>query len=330
MEPLSPKNDFIFKKLFADPEHIDILTAFLASVLDVSPEGLTGLQLVESHILGDTSEDKECILDVRANTREGTAINVEIQLRPMRKMRERILFYCSRLLSAQVKAGDNYRRMRKAICIVILDHDFIVESPGRYHHRFRMHDREAGVEFTDAQEIHTLELTKLPKALDGGPLRNWLHFLAAKTEGEFEMAAQKDAAVGKAWTVLKELSADERMRLQAEAREKWRRDYEARLDDAQEDGWARGLAEGEVKGRAKGLAEGEVKGRAEGRAEGEVKGRAEGKMQAILQVLAARFSSGPGDIRQAVEAETSPAALESLLVHAATCDTLDDFRQKLR
>jgi predicted transposase/invertase (TIGR01784 family) len=329
MEPLSPKNDFVFKKLFADPGRIDILIAFLASVLDIPPDELVGLELVEAHILGDAPGDKDCILDVRVITRDGTAINVEIQLRPMRRMRVRILFYCSRLLAGQVKAGDNYQGMRKAVCIVITDHDLIPESPGRYHHRFRMHDREAGVEFSDAQEIHTLELTKLPKASDGGPLLNWLRFLAAKTEGEFEMAAQNDVAVGKAWTVLKELSADERTRLEAEAREKWRRDYEAYLDDAEirgrAEGKAEGLEEGEIKGLAKGLEEGDIKGLAKGKTEGLV----EGQIQGILRVLTARFASTPDDIRQAVEAKTDLSALETLLIHAATCDTLDDFRRKL-
>lgn len=319
MEPLSPKNDFVFKKLFADSKHVDILTAFLASVLDVSPAGLEGLRLMESHILGDAPEGKECVLDVRVDTREGAAIDVEIQLRPMRKLRERILFYCSRLLAEQVKSGDNYKGMRKAICIVIVDHDFIGESPEHYHHRFRMYDRAREVEFTDAQEIHILELTKLWKTMDGSPLRNWLLFLAAKTEGEFEMAAQKDAAVDKAWTALKELSADERTRLQAEAREKWRRDFEARMDDAKEDG----RAEGEVIGRVKGLEEGRVEGLAEGKVEG---GR-----QGILRVLTARFNNPvPDDIRQAVASKTDLSVLESLLIYAATCDTVDDFRQRLR
>jgi predicted transposase/invertase (TIGR01784 family) len=330
MKPLSPKNDFVFKKLFADPEHIDILIAFLASVLEVPPEELVGLQLVESHILGDTPEGKECVLDVRVTTRDGTAINVEIQLRPMRRMRMRILFYCSRLLSGQVKAGDNYKGMRKAICIVIVDYDLIRESPERYHHRFRMHDREAGVEFSDAQEIHTLELTKLPKASDGGPLLNWLHFLAAKTEREFEMVAQNDAAVGKAWAVLKELSADERTRLEAEAREKWRRDYEARVDDAQEEGEARGEIRGIAKGKAEGKAEGLVEGMAKGKAEGLFEGGRKSQIQGILRILTTRFASAPDDIRQAVEAKTDLSALETLIIHAATCDTLDDFRQKLR
>jgi predicted transposase/invertase (TIGR01784 family) len=333
MEPLSPKNEFVFKKLFADPGHIEILIAFLASVLDISPDELVGLELVEAHILGDAPGDKECILDIRVVTRDGTAINVEIQLRPMRKMRMRILFYCSRLLAGQVRAGDNYQGMRKAVCIVIVDYNLIDESPERYHHCFRMYDREAGVEFSDAQEIHTLELSKLPKASDGGPLLNWLHFLAAKTEEEFEMAAQKDAAVGKAWTALKELSADEKTRLEAEAREKWRRDYEAYLDDAREEGEIRGEIRGEIKGLAKGKAEGLAEGLAEGEIKGLAKGKAEGlvegQIQGILRVLTARFASAPDDIRQAVEAKTDLSALETLLIHAATCDTLDDFRRKL-
>ncbi|MDR1533748.1 MAG: hypothetical protein LBU64_01415, partial [Planctomycetota bacterium] len=113
---------------------------------------------------------------------------------------------------------------------------------------------------------------------------------------------------------LKELSADERTRLEAEAREKWRRDYGASVDYARE--------EGEIRGKAEGLVEGMAKGKVEGKVEGQIQG--------ILRVLATRFASAPDDIRRAVEAKTELSALETLLIHAATCDTLDDFRRKLR
>jgi predicted transposase/invertase (TIGR01784 family) len=330
MEPLSPKNDFVFKKLFADPRHIDILAAFLASILGISLEELEGLQLMDSHIRGDTQEDKECILDIRVTTRKGVVIDVEIQLRPMPNLRKRILFYCDRMLTEQVKAGDDYKSIRKVVCIVITDHDLITEDPERCHHRFRMYDQNARVEFTDMQEIHILELTKLRKMPDDDPLRNWLFFLDAETEEEFVMAAQKDAVVDKAWTVLKELSADERTRMQAEAREKWRRDYNARMEGAHAEGRAEGEAIGMVKGEAIGIAKGEAIGIMKGEAIGIMKGKVEGEIQGILRVLTARFHAVPDDIRQAVESKTDLSALGSLLIYAATCDTLDDFRQRLR
>ena len=74
--------------------------------------------------------------------------------------------------------------------------------------------------------------------------------------------------------------------------------------------------------------------RAEGREEGEaigiMKGIVKGEIQGVLRVLAARFHSAPDDIRQAIESKTDLSTLESLLIYAATVDTLDDFRQRLR
>ena len=46
--------------------------------------------------------------------------------------------------------------------------------------------------------------------------------------------------------VLKELSLDDRLRMQAESREKLRRDMEM----MKMDGWSEGIAEGEARGRA--------------------------------------------------------------------------------
>jgi hypothetical protein len=59
-----------------------------------------------------------------------------------------------------------------------------------------------------------------------------LKFLKTEREEELEMIAQKSAEIGKAVAVLMELSADERTRMLAEAREKAWRDEMDRLDGA--------------------------------------------------------------------------------------------------
>ena len=41
---------------------------------------------------------------------------------------------------------------------------------------------DAGVEFSDILEIHTLELGKLPKSTDGTELYDWAKFIDAETE----------------------------------------------------------------------------------------------------------------------------------------------------
>ena len=64
------------------------------------------------------------------------------------------------------------------------------------------------------------------------------------------MLAQQHPVIRKAVAVLKELSTDERLRMQAEAREKLRRDETAMMMDARSEGRAEGKAEGKAEGAA--------------------------------------------------------------------------------
>ena len=52
---------------------------------------------------------------------------------------------------------------------------------------------------------------------DDTQLRNWMLFLKARTEEEFEAVAQTNPAINEAWEILKGLSADPRFRTLAEA-----------------------------------------------------------------------------------------------------------------
>ena len=104
-----------------------------------------------------------------------------------------------------------------------------------------------GIEFTELVEINTLELTKLPVEADQSELWYWLRFIESDDEGELEMIAERNPQMKKAVGVLKELSADERTRMLAEAREKARRDAASRLNWAREEGIQIGEQRGEEK-----------------------------------------------------------------------------------
>ena len=85
-------------------------------------------------------------------------------------------------------------------------------------------------------EVDTLELSKLPQKDDNTELWSWLKFLKSENEEEFEMIETKSPELKKAVCIVRELSQDEETRLQFEAREKARMDYEDRMDGAFERG----------------------------------------------------------------------------------------------
>jgi predicted transposase/invertase (TIGR01784 family) len=175
-------------------------------------------------------------------TKTRKVIHIEVQLEVPPTMRNRVIFYNSKLITEQIGSGDQYGKIQKAITIVITGEDFIPDSD-RYFHRFTMYDPDAGVEFTDLKEIYTIELSKLPTDTDGTTRYDWAMFIAAETEEELNMIAQRNSQIGRAAVKLRELSADERARDMFERREKGRRDVEAFTNGARQEGRAEGHAD---------------------------------------------------------------------------------------
>ncbi len=231
---LSPKSDLIFKLIFGDNRNIDILADFLQSVLDLPKVEYSHITIVDPHFRQETIDDKLGILDVKLHTKNGKIIDVEIQVSDVPQMRERILFYSSKMITEQIGKGGSYK-LKKVISIVITDYNLITEND-TYHNKYLLYDKNTGSKFTDVLEINTLELPKLPIAEDHTMLWNWLQFLKSSDEEELAMLAQKSPQIEKAVGILKVLSQDERTRLLYEEREKARLDNQARLEGAFEQG----------------------------------------------------------------------------------------------
>jgi len=242
--PLSPKNDLVFKLLFGEPTRLNILRAFLQAVLDLPAEEYARLVIVDPHLHREYPEDKLGILDVKIHTTSGKIIDVEIQVEPQSHIWERVLFYAARLTTEQLKSGLPYNEIKKIVSIIIVDWDITPQDSTHYHHRFRLFDEKTGYRFPDLFEINTLELPKLPGEPDGTPLYHWLKMFTARTEEELAMVAKTSPEIATAVGVIMELSDDERTRLLAESREKYRRDEEARLEYREE----KGRQEGEQTG----------------------------------------------------------------------------------
>ena len=67
-----------------------------------------------------------------------------------------------------------------------------------------------------------------------------------------------------------------------------------------------------------------------GEARGIAKGKAEGKAETLVKVLRARFHRVPKETEKAILAMTDPIALDSWAVHAATCQSMQEFAEALK
>jgi len=73
-----------------------------------------------------------------------------------------------------------------------------------------------------------------------------------------------------------------------------------------------------------------AEGIAEGEARGEARGEAKGKTETLLKILRARFKRVPKDVENTISRMTDPVALDSWAVHAATCESMNEFAEAIR
>lgn len=235
---MSPKNDFVFKLLFGDEKNKDLLIDFLNSILNTPHSELEDIELINTELLREFAEDRKGILDVRARTKVGEQIDIEIQVLYTDYMAERTLFYWSKMYNGQIKSGDTYDKLKKCITINIVD--FKCLPTNKVHSSFHITEDETNEKLTDVLEIHYLELPKLfdsnVKKDENDDIIQWMMFLEAKNKEGFEMLAEKNAKIKKAYNLLEVISKDDIKRAAYEAREAELHDQMTRLKAAREEG----------------------------------------------------------------------------------------------
>jgi len=153
---MSPKNDFVFKLIFGDEKNKDLLIALLSAILGIPKKEFEGLEIINSELLREFSEDKKGILDVRVKTKLGKQIDIEIQILPTDFMPERTMFYWSKMYTSQIKPGDTYQTLKKCITINIVD--FKCTPLSKLYSRYHLAEDETGYRLTDILEVHFLEM----------------------------------------------------------------------------------------------------------------------------------------------------------------------------
>jgi predicted transposase/invertase (TIGR01784 family) len=241
-----PRFDYVFKRIFGDKQNIHVLTAFLMAALGLPKEELDHLIILDPHLKRRFNDDKLGILDLCLYLKNKVCIDIEIQVRANRSLRKRIAFTAAKLLSGQLKRGEEYQRIKPVTSIIICGDILLPEEPG-YYNKYTIRNVRSGREFVDLLQINILEPLKLPREPDGDPLYYWGRFFQAETPEELAVAAKADPVIKEAVALVMELNEDEREQMLAERRWWWQMDQAALRQDSYDDG----LAEGEKKAEAK-------------------------------------------------------------------------------
>ena len=221
-----PTVDFCFKELMQNSK---VRQGFIAALLGKDPEEIRETTILPTSTRLEYEDDKLGILDVAVSLQDGTKLDLEMQVLNFAYWTNRILFYLSKMYTGQLKKGDPYDNLKKCIHVSVLDFIHFPEDK-RCYHKISFCDVKTGIPYTDLMELHILELRKLPeKARNEEGVIRWMRFFNGKKKEDFEEMAKTDQYMAEAFSELEKLSADERKRLEYEAREKAVRDYNRRM-----------------------------------------------------------------------------------------------------
>ena len=264
VKTLSPKLDVVFQALFGEVGNESITKGFLETILE---RKIDSIDLSRNPILRrEFKEEKLGVLDIIAKLDKNEICNIELQIVDKKNIIERILYYWSRLYSRQIKSGEDYKILQKAIVILITD--FKIENLEEldYHSRWKIMEDKRGkkIILTQKLEIDIIELPKIiGKEKEQDNLLDWLYFLENPKSERVTEKMKENENLKEAVKKLDNLSEDEKMQRIADLRQKAIMDEKAIYEKGLEVGIEKGMKEGiqrEIeKGIEKGLMEGSQK-----------------------------------------------------------------------
>ena len=314
----------IFGQVGSEEILADLINAVLRNAGETQIESLTIQNPFQPQEL---ISQKETILDIKAIDCLNQGIDVEVQIAQHKNFRERILYYWSRMYGQKLAKGDDYTELRPVISVIFTKFSIYEKNRDILYDTFHLCSKyDLSRIYSDHLKIHFITVPDDVNAsaviFSDGPLKQWLKTLnyPNKTkEAEMEDIATDNPVIKTAFERAKEFIADPMVQEYIEGREKYEREQatirRTRLEEIQK--------------LQKEAEENLTKGRAKGRAEGEAKGRAEGQIKSISALLETRFGVLDEALQDAISDKTDDETLQALLIRAATCADLEEFKRGL-
>ena len=255
---IRPTNDFAFLKSFGSPGNTLALKSLLNAILQL-PVPIVEVRLQNPFNRQEFEDDKLSILDIRAVGQQGAIYDIEMQVSNHPGLVQRLVFYACEVYADQMRAGDNYQKLKPVYAICLLEGRLWGDST-RMHHAFRLMDRDTGRCLTGTLEVHTLEMgwynLQEVDLATASLLEQWVYWLLHAHE--YDAGTLKrllpDSAFVQATEALERIAEITEDNIMYDRREKAIRDQRWLLTSAREEG----LEEGREKGREEGLVAGEI------------------------------------------------------------------------
>ena len=227
---IKPTVDFVFKKVFGSPENIPVLIGLLNAILKLA-HPIVRVEILNPFSYQEFADDKLVVLDIRACDSAGRWLNIEMQVTVFAGLLQRLVYYACTMYVGQLDSGRDYKDLRSAISICLLNKQLFCEDTVP-HHRFRLADPEHGMEVSDSIEVHTLELTKYnlqEETIASAPaIEQWAFFFlfADRYEPERLRGLLPGVEFQQAISVVETIAAKTEDRMMYDQRLKAQRDYQ--------------------------------------------------------------------------------------------------------
>ena len=231
---------------------------FLESILDIEIESLT-LDL-GTELMPDFYDGKKSRVDVRTRLSDGTEVNIELQMNMDKYSEKRCLQYWSKIYSNNLKEGKDYTKLKKTICIWILDGEKYKEFED-FQSKWEMINKKHMITgYFSEIEFHVIELKKFRKLDIMKPRKKefWLWFIDHTNEELVKMAYISNERIKEAREQLDRIRADEELMEIIRLQELFEADEVTYRAEIARKATEEGLAKGRAEGRAEGKAEGEI------------------------------------------------------------------------
>ncbi len=225
--PFHMWNDYLFRALLQ--VNSEVLKAFVCSLLYLEPQEVTSIAILNPIVLGDAIDDKTYILDIFVEVNGRTRLNLELQVINERNWPERSLCYLCRTFDS-MNRGENYRNARTAIQIGIVNFTLFEDNPEFFSNYYMINEKNRQI-YTRKFRLCMLDLTQIELATKQDRkfgLDKWAALLTAATWEDLNMLANEDQTLKSAIVTIVQLTEDEKIRLQCEAREDYYRRTEGR------------------------------------------------------------------------------------------------------
>lgn len=232
-------NDFMFKAVLQRNQAA--LKGLLCALLNMRMEEIASIRVLNPIEVGGMIVNKIMMLDLKLELNDSRILDIEMQVIDKGNWPERSLTYLCRAFD-QLEKGEKYLETKETIHIGILD--FKPKNfPEKLYLDYFFYNLDTAHKYSDKMSIRVLQLNQLGNREDEKKwpeLYHWTQLFKAQTWEEMRMLAEKDEAIKECVFTYKELTVDEKARMQLEALD----DYYRQLGDAEEWGLRKGMERG--------------------------------------------------------------------------------------